>query len=127
MVHQRFNLSPLIALCSITHVHIVLPYMLDYILCHYLVWYSVSLIKMSSGVGVCKCLTEYFFLCVHTLYHVLQLGAFLLYALILLWQKAAIILHAAHKKTDLCAVHEALLTCFLPLCITQIITLVQHT
>ena len=31
------------------------------------------------------------------------LGAFLLYFLILLWQKLAVNLHAAHRKTDSCA------------------------
>ena len=43
-------------------------------------------------------------------------GAFLLYALILLWQKMAVNLHAAHKKTDLHAAHKALLACFLLSC-----------
>ena len=43
-------------------------------------------------------------------------GAFSLYALILLWQKTAVTLHAAHKKTDLRAAHEALLVCFLLFC-----------
>ena len=55
-------------------------------------------------------------------YHIL-LGAFSLYALILPWQKTAVNLNAAHKKTDSCA----LLTCFLISCITQIITHMQHT
>ena len=64
--------------------------------------------------------------CVHAFYHVL-LGCFSLYALILLWQKTAVNFHAAHKKTDLRAAHEALLTCFLLLCITWIITRVQCT
>ena len=50
-----------------------------------------------------------------------------MYALILLWQKMAVNLHATHKKTDLCAAHEALLPCFLLSCITRIITCVQHT
>ena len=76
--------------------------------------------------GVHKYLTEYYFLCVHMFYHVL-LGAFLLYALILFWQKTAVNFYAAHKKTDLRAVHEALLTCFLLSCITRIITRVQCT
>ena len=123
MVCQHFNLSPLIALCGITHVHIVLPGILDYTLCHYYVWHSVSL---SSRVGIHKYLTEYNFLRVHTFYHVL-LGAFSLYALILLWQKMAINLHAAHKKTDSRVAHEVLLACFLPSCITQIITRMQCT
>ena len=81
--------------------------------------------KMSSTVGVRKYLTEYYFLRVHTFYYVLW-SAFSLYALIPLWQKTAVNLHTAHKKTDLCAAHEALLVCFLLLCITRIITHVQH-
>ena len=85
------------------------------------------------GVYVIKWLTEYYFLRVHVFYHVL-LGAFLLYALILLWQQMAVNLHAAHKKTDSRAAHEALLAaykallaCFLLSCSTQIITHVQRT
>ena len=105
MVCQCFNLSPLIALCGTTHVRIVLPDVIDYTLCHYRVWHSVSSMKMSSRVGVHKYLTEYYFLRVHTFCHVL-LGAFSLYALIILWQKTAVNLYAAHKKTDLCASHE---------------------
>ena len=31
----------------------------------------------------------------------------------------AVNLHAAHKKTDLCAAHEVLLTCFLQSCSTR--------
>ena len=75
------QLSPLIVLCGITHVRIVLPDMLDYTLCHYRVWRSVSSMKISSRVGVRKYLTEYYFLRVHAFYHVL-LAAFMLYALI---------------------------------------------
>ena len=52
-------------------------------------------------------------------------GSFSLYALILLLQKMAVNLHAAHKKTDSHAAHEALLTCFLLSCSTWIITRVQ--
>ena len=111
MVCQRLNLSHLITLCGITHVRIVLPDMLDYTLWYYRVWHSVWLMKMSSKVGVHKYLTaEYYFLRVHAFY--VLLGAFSLYALILLWQKMAVNLHAAHKKTDSCAAHEALLACF---------------
>ena len=121
MVHGHFNLSPFVVLCGITHMHIMLPDVLDYTLCRYRVWHSVSLMKTSSRVGVRKYLTEYYFLRVHAFYHVL-LGAFSLYALILLWQKMAVDLHSAHKKTDWRATHKALLTCFLLLCITQIIT-----
>ena len=69
----------LIALYDTTHVRIVLPVMLDYTLCHYCVWHSVSLMKMSSRVGVRKYLTEYYFLRVRAFYHVL-LRAFLLHA-----------------------------------------------
>ena len=60
-----------------------------------------------------------------------SLGALSLYALILLWQKTAVNLYVAHKKTDWRAVHEALLVCFLLSCSTWIIncmllTIVQH-
>ena len=54
-------------------------------------------------------------------------GAFSLYALILLWQKKAVDLHAAHKKTDLRVAHEALLVYFLLSCSTLSITHVQCT
>ena len=54
-------------------------------------------------------------------------GTFSLYALVLLWQKTAVNLHAAHKKTDSRAAHKALLACFLLSCITWIITRVQRT
>ena len=50
--------------CGVTgiiHVCIVLPDVLDYTLWHYRVWHSVRLMKMSSKVGVCKYLTEYYF------------------------------------------------------------------
>ena len=60
MVRQRLSLSPLIALYGITHMRIVLPDVLDYTLCHYCAWNSVSLTKMSSRVGVRKYLTEYY-------------------------------------------------------------------
>ena len=66
-------------------------------------------------------LTEYYYFRVHAFYHVLQ-GTFSLYALILLWQKTVVNLHAVHKKTDSRAAHDALLACFLLLCITQIIS-----
>ena len=128
IVRQHFNLSPLIALCGITHMRIVLPDILDYTLCHYRVLYSVSSMKMSSRVGVRKYLTEYF-LRVHSFCHIL-LGALillLLYALILLLQKTAVNLHAAHKKTDSHPAHEALVMCFLLLCIKWIITCMQCT
>ena len=52
-------------------------------------------------------------------------GAFSLYSLILLWQRMVVNLHAAHKRTDSCAAHEALLVCFLLSCITRIITRVH--
>ena len=45
----------------------------------------------------------------------------------LCWQKMAVNLHSAHKKTDSRAAHEALLACSLPSCRTWIITSVQCT
>ena len=124
MVHQRFNLRLLIALCGITHVHIVLPDVLDYTLCHYRVWNSVISIKMSSKVEVRKYFDKILFSLCPRVYHVCW-GAFSLYALIPLWQKMEVNLDGAHKKTDLHAAHEALLVRFFLSCITRIITHVQ--
>ena len=42
-----------------------------------------------------------------------------LYRLILLWQRMAVNLCAAHKKTNLRVAHEVLLVCFLQLCMTR--------
>ena len=77
------------------------------------------------GIGVCKYIIEYYFLCVHAFYYIL-LGVFCC-TLILLWQKMAVNLHVAHKETDSHAAHEALLACFLLSCNTWIISCVQHT
>ena len=53
-------------------------------------------------------------------------GHFSLYALILLWQRTAVNLHVAHKKTDWHAAHEALLACFLLSCITNNYSYTAH-
>ena len=95
-------------------------------MCHYHVWHSVGSMKILFRVGVHKYLTEYYLLCVHV-FIMFCWGAFSLYALILLWQKMAVNLHAAHKKTDSRAAHKAILECFLISCITRIVTRVQCT
>ena len=91
-----------------------------------------------------KYLTEYYFLCVHAFYHVCQ-HAISLHALIILWQKMDVNLHATHKKTDLHATHkktdlhaahkktdshaghESLLACRTQIITRMLLTIVQHT
>ena len=79
--------------------------------------------KMLSRVGVRKYLTRYYFLRVQVFYNVCWV--LFVVCLDLFLAKGGCNLHAAHKKTDSHAAHEALLMYFLLSCITQIITLVQ--
>ena len=78
--------------------------------------------KMSSRVGICKYLTEYFLFP-----HVLSCFAGVLFHC-MPWSfsgKTAVNLLASHKKNDSRAAHKALLMCLLLLCITRIITRVH--
>ena len=95
-------------------------------MCHYHVWCLVGLIKMSFRVDWNRGMYITIFF-VSTCFITFCWCAFSLYALILLWQKMAVNLHAACKKTNSCAAQEALLACFLLSCSTQSISHVQHT
>ena len=90
------------------------------LLCLAFSWFNLNWI----GIGVCKYMTEYYFVHVHMI--TFCWGALSFYALSRPWQKMTVNLHAAHKKTHLRAAHEALLTCFLLSCSTLIITSMQY-
>ena len=85
------------------------------------VMFGIQLIKMSSRVDVYRTFS-FLSTCFITFFWV-----FLLYTLIILWQKMAVNLHAVHKKINSRAAHQTLLTYFLLSCSTRIIACVQPT
>ena len=95
---------------------------------HYCVWNSVVSMQYQPewiGIGVRKYLTECYFLRVHTFYHVLLVCHFIA-CLHSSPAQDGTYFCVAHKKIDLHAAHEVLLTCFLLSCSTWSIDRVQR-
>ena len=86
------------------------------------VWHSVGSMQCHPGwigKGICKYLTESYFLYIHLFCHTLLVYHFIV-SLVLLWQRMAVNLHEAHKNTDSRAAHEVLLVCY-------VLNIMQHT